>query len=239
MGILDAVLHIEKQLNTSLALSFSEERTYAMATCWGASTPQIMPPQQLSAPLLTPPLREFKTIMVHVRDLAQVVGLWQVTCKKLLEHIQMAGGHTMQIVEIHCMTSSDLLIGTQIEAAQQGLNEDITWLEWIAPTATIKRKTYMVAVHGIQIAGVDTTSQSWAIKAFLQQNWSLHPGFTIEHLMWPKSAEGKCYSCHSSGPVAHLAQPSHLGRRCQTVPESAGRFWKILEDSICIVLLSA
>ena len=38
------------------------------------------------------------------------------------------------------------------------------------------------------------TTQNWAIKALLQQNWGLHPGLTIEHLMWPKSAEGKCYS---------------------------------------------
>ena len=132
--------------------------------------------------------------MVQVKDLAQAVGLWRVACKELLECIQMAGGHTQQIVEICRMTSGDLLIRTQTEVARQGLDKDTTWLKRIAPTATIKRKIYTVAVHSIQVAGVDMTTQNWAIEALLQQNWGLHPGLTIEHLTWPKSAEGKCYS---------------------------------------------
>ena len=68
-------------------------------------------------PQPTPPLKEFKTIMVQVKDLAQAVGLWRVARKELLERIQMAGGHTQQIVEIRRMTSGDLLIGTQTEVA--------------------------------------------------------------------------------------------------------------------------
>ena len=87
--------------------------------------------------------------MVQVKDPAQAVGLWWVARKKLLERIQMAGGHTQQIVEICHMTSGDLLIGTQTEVARQGLDEDTTWLERIAPTATIKRKIYTVAAHSI------------------------------------------------------------------------------------------
>ena len=67
--------------------------------------------------------------MVHTKDPDQVVGLWWVACKKLLEHIQMASSHTTQIVEIRHMTSGDLLIGMQMEVACQGLEDDTTWLE--------------------------------------------------------------------------------------------------------------
>ena len=191
--ILEAVLRIERQLNTGLVHSPNEDRTYTTAAHQGAGTPQATPQRTITLQP-TPPLREFKTIMVQVKDLAQAVGLQRVACKKLLERIQMAGGHTQQIVEICRMMSGDLLIRTQTEVAQQGLDEDTTWLEWIAPTATIKRKIYTVAVHSIWVAGVDMTTQNWAIKALLQQNRGLHPGLTIEHLTWPKSAEGKCYS---------------------------------------------
>ena len=114
--ILEAVLRIERQLNTGPVHSPSEDRTYTTAAHQGASTPQATPQQTITLQP-TPPLREFKTIMVQVKDLAQAVGLWRVACKKLLERIQMAGGHTQQIVEIHCMTSGDLLIRTQTEAA--------------------------------------------------------------------------------------------------------------------------
>ena len=85
----------------------------------------------------------------------------------------------------------DLLVGTRTEAARRSLEEDTTWLERIAPSAYIKRKTYTVAAHGIRVANVDTTAQASAIAALLQQNYSLHPGLTVEKLTWPKSAEGK------------------------------------------------
>ena len=150
--------------------------------------------QQMIISQPTPLFRKFKTIMVHVKDLTQAVGFWWVACKKLLECIQMAKGYIQQIVEIYHMASGNLLIRTQIEAAWWGLDKDTIWLEWIALTAIIKRKTYTVAKHGIWIVGVDMMLQSWTIKALLQQNCGLHPGLTIEYLMWLKSAEGKYYS---------------------------------------------
>ena len=99
-----------------------------------------------------------------------MAGLWQVARKELLECIQMAGGHTLQIIKIHHMTSGDLLIRTQTEAAHQGLEEDTTWLEQVAPSATIKRYTYIVTAHSIQVTSMNTAPQSWAIEALLQQN---------------------------------------------------------------------
>ena len=98
--------------------------------------------------------------MVHTRDLDQVAGLQWVARKELLECIQMAGSHTSQIVEICCMTSSDLLIGTQTEVAHQGLKDDTTWLEQVALSATIKRCTYIVTAYSIWVTSVNTVSQS-------------------------------------------------------------------------------
>ena len=82
----------------------------------------------------------------------------------------MAGGHTPQIIAICHMTCGDLLIGTQTEAVHQSLKDNTTWLEQMAPSVTIKRHTYTVAAHSIQVTSMNTASQSWAIKALLQQN---------------------------------------------------------------------
>ena len=71
----------------------------------------------------------------------------------------MAGGHTSQIIKICHITSGDLLIRTQTEAAHQNLEKDTTWLEQVAPSVIIKRCTYTVAAHSIQITSVNTVSE--------------------------------------------------------------------------------
>ena len=77
--ILEAVHRIEHRLATSPPPPLSTEGSYTAAAHWGASAPPALPHQQQKTQLTSQPgglpQREFKIIMVHVKDPDQMVGL--------------------------------------------------------------------------------------------------------------------------------------------------------------------
>ena len=112
--------------------------------------------------------------------------------RELLEQIQAGSSlQTVEIVEIHQISSGDLLVRTQTEAVWRSLEEDTTWLEQITLSVYIKWKTYTVAAYSIQVANINTIVQASTIAALLQQNHSLHSELTVKKLTWPKSAKRK------------------------------------------------
>ena len=139
--------------------------------------------------------------------------------------------------EVHEIKYLGLNIQSAIEHGQSGsVSMDI------AKTDTIKEWKFPASLKEVQSFIAFANFYHQFIKDFAKLA-SLLTALTKKNVVFkwekPEQHTFESIKCHGSGPVAHLAQPSHLGRRCQTVPESAGRFWKILEDSICIVLLSA
>ena len=81
------------------------------------------------------------------------------------------------------------------ENAKKALEKDNSWTQRIAITASVKRRSFMVLIHEIRVAGVDTFNQSQAITKIYDQNTRLHSEIEITRLSWNKRTikNGKRY----------------------------------------------
>ncbi|KAI9747600.1 MAG: hypothetical protein M1815_004069, partial [Lichina confinis] len=200
--VLEVVNRIERKIDALETQTWNQtqnQQMYAVAAKRGASALTALGvtagPTQTHTRNNPAPRRELRSIVVHVQNLVEAVGLKRVTRTELLSRIRATGdNHTADIVEIRRLTSGDLLVGTSTEGARKQLEDNQHWLEAVASSARIKKKIYTMMAHGIRVAGVDTACQDEAIKLLERQNRALHSGLKIERLTWPWSADGKQFS---------------------------------------------
>jgi hypothetical protein len=56
----------------------------------------------------------------------------------------------------------------------------------MAPSASLKRATFTIRVHGVKVQAVDTSNQQETLATLREANQRLHPGLDLMRVAWNK-----------------------------------------------------
>ena len=84
------------------------------------------------------------------------------------------------------LRSGDILVTTKDPKAKARLQKEPQWLEGVGTSVEIRRKRYMVIVHGIRRAQLDTSDQKKAFTEIYAQNQGLKGRVEILGATWAR-----------------------------------------------------
>ena len=111
-----------------------------------------------------------------------------ISTEVLLEMVKRGSsqGPVRDIVAARKLASGDVLFVANSEETRKALESDSSWTQRVAASAKVKESRYAVFIHGIRIAGVDTSKQLQAIAKINEQNQRLHPNLDTKRVTWMK-----------------------------------------------------
>ncbi|MCJ1237758.1 hypothetical protein MMC14_005745 [Varicellaria rhodocarpa] len=115
----------------------------------------------------------------------------------LLERIKRYGKPGVdRLLAIRRLPSEDIMLQADSEEARKMLEKESSWVQAVAPTATVLRQTHAAFVHGVRVANIQTNDQQAAARRIEAQNKSLHPELEVVRMGWPRMALEKKKTFH-------------------------------------------
>ena len=125
------------------------------------------------AQLTKPPPTEVRAPGRHQREIIVAAGAEteeqkRRNGKELVEELnkRCAG----KVLAARRLGSGDILVTTKDRTARQELQKETEWIEACGEGASLRRRLYMVMVHGIRVSTIDATNKPEAIEAIYSQN---------------------------------------------------------------------
>src|SRR5271154_659036 len=111
--------------------------------------------------------RRDREIVVTIIDQQQREATNKKPTEAILKAIQVEEPRTAteDIIALRNLPSGDYQATTATEQSRKTLEESKEWLQAIAPSATIKRRTYTIRAHGVRIQAIDMNKQDESLIA--------------------------------------------------------------------------
>ena len=129
-----------------------------------------------------------KEVTVTVTDEQEKEKCTKIDTVTLLNTVKCAEPQhiTKEIIALRKLQSGDLLVTALTEENRISLEKNTEWLRSIASTATVRRSTFPVFIHGVRVEGINANDQKTTIAKLYEANQRLHPELEIVRVAWRK-----------------------------------------------------
>lgn len=132
--------------------------------------------------------RRAKTLVVSITDPKEKAKILLETPKEILEKAGKAMGEDNRPAGLRKLQSGDLAFVMASEKEKNKWEATPSWAAVIASSATVKKRTFKVMVHGVRMINVNVALQAEAINSLIAQNSRIHKDLRIIKVSWLTSA---------------------------------------------------
>ena len=194
----EAVGRLEK-ISEKLTKQIEEKahpKSYAQALHSETATPTNHRLKTLEPPKEDP--KKERQLVVKIGEQGEAEALRKLPTKDLIERLTRQAGDTQAargVIAARQLGSGDIIIHVESKTEKDRLEQDTQWTTRIGTSATIKRRTYRVLIHGMRVADFPRDAGQANAKLIEEENKQLHPELNIKSVAWAGRVEGiKDYS---------------------------------------------
>lgn len=132
--------------------------------------------------------RKLKTLVVSIADPKEKDQIRLEHSKDILAKAGRAMGEDSMPAGVRKLPTGDLIFQMVTEEDKAKWETHTGWAAAIAPSATVKKRSFKVMVHGVRVANINTDRQAEAIESLTAQNSRIHKNLRITRVSWLTSA---------------------------------------------------
>lgn len=194
--MLQAAEKIERTVETLIKKTVEGPKSspsYAQAARRGAAEMGTSLRQpQVADPPKENPIKE-RQLIVRIPNADEANALRKLSTKALVERIsnnigdgQRAGG----VIAARQLPSGDVQVNLASQEEKRRLEKETSWTGKLGASATIKKKTYRVLVHGMRVADFPRDAGEANARLIESENQRLHQGLRVLNVAWTYKVEG-------------------------------------------------